>query len=103
MNEAEYKAAQMQLVMLARILADIDLPALQNLITRGHSIGPILAPTMYRDKMGDLERMEGLVQAFIPAWKKANEMRDEFEDSDNPATQAVAAAEASSARGVDDD
>lgn len=89
MNEAEYKAAQMQLVMLARILADIDLPALQNLITRGNSIGPIIAPTMYRDKMGDLERMEGLVQAFMPAWKKANEMRDEFEDAESAKELAI--------------
>ncbi|OHD23791.1 MAG: hypothetical protein A2Y38_17015 [Spirochaetes bacterium GWB1_59_5] len=50
MNEAEYKAAVIAAVTCARMLAQHDIPALLEAIDYAESVGPIIDPTLWRNK-----------------------------------------------------
>jgi len=48
MNDAEYLQTQMQVLLLAGLLLQLDLPAFLHRIEAAEALGPVLDPTLYR-------------------------------------------------------
>lgn len=50
------------------MLAQFDLPEAIRAFDRMHAIGPVLDPTLYRDKSQKLNETIGLLRAAQPLW-----------------------------------
>lgn len=72
MSDVEtYQQAVQSCALAAAIVRQYDVPALLRAIERAHAVGPILDPTLYRDKAGAMDRDRQLLEAAMPLWKLA--------------------------------
>lgn len=58
-----------KLVLVAQLLADVDLDGIMREVSRADTLGPIVSPTAYRqmlDQGGHLHAVEALALAAIP-------------------------------------
>jgi hypothetical protein len=62
-NEIIYQSAVKTAALCAQMLAQFDIPELLTAIERGHAFGPILDPTLYRDKAKAMNEDKELLQA----------------------------------------
>lgn len=70
MSDTEtYRSAVLMCAMAGNALAQHDLPKLLEAIEHAHAIGPILDPTLYRDKMPAMEQDKELLLAALPLWR----------------------------------
>lgn len=67
----DYKAEFDKIGLIARVASEIDVDRIQDVISRAHSIGPILDPTAYMRGMQNLEDQQELLTAFAPFARKA--------------------------------
>lgn len=68
-------AQAMQVVIVAaRILSVLDLPARIREADHAQAIGPILAPSLYRSKTGALAQDQDLLEAALPLWRLARQL-----------------------------
>jgi hypothetical protein len=65
----EYQAAVRIAALAAALLQEHDLPELLRAIDHSHAVGPILDPTLYREKAGAMELDRELLDAALPLWK----------------------------------
>lgn len=66
---AEYRANLLLIHMAARTIAKMDIPKMLDDIERSHAIGPMLDPTLYRDKRKAMEEDAELLRAALPLYK----------------------------------
>lgn len=67
----KYRVAVATISTASNMVAMHDIPELLAAIERGHSVGPILDPTLYRDKAKAMEEDAELLRAALPLWKLA--------------------------------
>jgi hypothetical protein len=67
----EYQAAVAVCATTAGVLTHVDLPAILESIEKAHTVGPILDPTLYRDKRKAMEEDAELLKAALPLWRLA--------------------------------
>lgn len=80
MNEAaqiaEYQAAVRATALVASMLVQYDLPELLAAIGRAEAVGPILDPTLYREKARAMDEDKALLEAALPLWQMGKKLRD---------------------------
>lgn len=64
-NIEEYRSAVLTAKLCADLLKRHDLPKMLEAIERGHAFGPILDPTLYRDKVKAMEEDAELLRAAL--------------------------------------
>lgn len=64
MDDEQYIATQSQLLLLAKIVKDMDLVGFVSRINKAESIGPILDPTQYIQAQGNLEKIKNLATSL---------------------------------------
>jgi pyrimidine operon attenuation protein/uracil phosphoribosyltransferase len=69
----KYRLALRGVVTAAHMLAGHDIPGLIEAIERAHTTGPILDPTLYRDKAKAMDEDAELLRAALPLWKLTRE------------------------------
>lgn len=69
MNGEDYRAAVMHVALAAQLLAAHDLPALLEAIAKAEAIGPILDPTLYRQKGKAMMEDREILRAALPLWR----------------------------------
>jgi hypothetical protein len=62
-DNEEYSVIQAQLTLMAGLIAEMKLTGFLQRITRAHSTGPIFNPTLYRNAMDGLDKVERLARA----------------------------------------
>lgn len=80
---AEYRNAVHACTLVASLLRAHDLPDLLQAIERAHAVGPILDPTLYRNKSAALLEDAEVLKAALPLWRlggKLEQLRAELED-----------------------
>jgi len=65
----EYQAVVLACHTAARMLAQYDLGELLRDIDRAEGLGPILDPTLYREKRQAMQEDKEIVEAALPLWK----------------------------------
>ena len=62
----QYMAHLTQVTALASCVEDIPVSDMLQHITWIHTVGPILDPTAYRNRMGNLDQQERLLRSLAP-------------------------------------
>jgi hypothetical protein len=65
----KYQAAVMACHMMGQMLQQYDLPELIRAINMAESIGPIVDPTLWRDKRKAMSEDKEVLQACMPIWE----------------------------------
>jgi hypothetical protein len=65
---AEYRAAVLACHMARQILQLHELPTILDAIERAGAIGPVLDPTLYRDKAKAMEEDREILRAAMALW-----------------------------------
>lgn len=65
-KEQEYQDAVITAVLCAKMLSVHDLPALLEAIEHGDSVGPVLEPTLWREKRGAMVEDRAALRAALP-------------------------------------
>ena len=69
-----YKAAMLVIVASARALVNHDIPGLIAAIDTADAVGPIVDPTLYRDKHAMMAEDREVFEAALPLWRMAQRM-----------------------------
>ncbi len=77
MTDEEYGETQRQVVMVSVLVNNMDLEGFLERISLAHSAGPILNPTLYRDAMDNISKIESLANALRSFQGKAAEVLGE--------------------------
>lgn len=75
-NIDEWQCALHGCAMAAKVIAQYDIPDMLDRMKRAEAVGPILDPTLYREKGQDMERDMELVEAARPLWEWAQKARE---------------------------
>jgi hypothetical protein len=67
----EYQAAVGSCALVGSMLTQYDLPAMLNAIERAEAIGPMIDPTLYREKAEAMGQDKDLLEAALPLWRWA--------------------------------
>lgn len=67
----EYQAAVGSCALVGAMLTQYDLPAMLNAIERAEAIGPMIDPTLYREKHEAMGQDKDLLEAALPLWRWA--------------------------------
>jgi hypothetical protein len=84
-----YEAELLRLRLVGQIIADINLAGLARTISRSHSVGAILDPTLYHHGARRLEIVQGLVTAAIRFQKAVNEFDRGMNDTEAAAQRSL--------------
>lgn len=76
MNQVEYRGAVQAAALCASMLAQWDLPGLLEAIGRAETVGPIVDPTLYREKAGAMAEDKALLEAALPLWKMRKKLQE---------------------------
>lgn len=73
----DFKTEADRLVLVARLVSEIDLNFLLSEVNRAHTLGPIFDPTAYRDALnsGHLNSIAALAQAGIQLSQEFNRVK----------------------------
>lgn len=77
MNKEEYQKTQDNLVMLARIIAGLDLNGMLKKINRAETIAPIVDPTLYKMAGEKMERVKRLVESALVFQTEVKQQQNE--------------------------
>lgn len=72
-----YRTALMLCIAAARLIGQFDIPKLLADIDHADSIGPILDPTLWRDKHEAMHEDREVFRAALPLYKLAAQLRPE--------------------------
>jgi hypothetical protein len=67
----EYQCTQNHLQLIASIAATLDLGAFLSRIDYANTVGPIVDPTLYRDAMDNLGKLQAIARAARPLAEEA--------------------------------
>lgn len=71
----EYQAAVGTCALLGTMLVEHDLPGMLNAIERADSIGCMIDPTLYRDKVEAMHQDKDLLEAALPLYRWAKKQK----------------------------
>lgn len=77
MDNATYKATMTRLAMLASTLEDEPIAEMLRDLERVDAVGPVLAPTAYRDGMDNVRSQRELLTALREVQKVVRRQREE--------------------------
>lgn len=77
-----YQSTIMQIVLMARILKDIDLPKLIETIDHANAIGPFVDPTLWMQKVDAMSQDKKLLEAALPLRELGIELAAHFAAKD---------------------
>jgi len=69
MDKETYQAAVRCAAMTASMLAQWDIPVLLSSIDQAESIGPLVDPTLYREKAEAMREDRDILKAALPLWR----------------------------------
>ena len=69
MTKEEYQHAVLSCVLAAKMLVVYDIPKLIEAIDRADAVGPILDPTLWREKHRAMDEDRQIIEAALPLWK----------------------------------
>ncbi len=70
----EYRAAVQACVMAAQILSMHDIPGMLNAIERAHALGPVVDPTLWKQKCQAMEEDREMLEAALPLVRIAKKL-----------------------------
>jgi hypothetical protein len=73
---SEYRSALLLILNSARVMTVVDLPKLLSDIEHAHAVGPMLDPTLYREKMRAMDEDKEILTAALPLWKLAKKLEE---------------------------
>lgn len=73
---SEYRSALLLILNSARVMTVIDLPQLLSDIESAHAVGPMVDPTLYREKMRAMNEDKEILTAALPLWKLAKMLEE---------------------------
>lgn len=73
MSDETYLFTQQQILLIATLARRLDVSAFLDRITRAHTMGPILDPTLYRTAARGMGQIEELARALQPFAKLAKQ------------------------------
>ena len=76
MREQEFLTIQHQIVALAPLVAEMDLPEFVDTIEQADTIGPLLAPSLWMAQHQDMDRIRQLAEALLPFRRAVLKMRE---------------------------
>ena len=65
MDKAAYLQTQTQILAFAQVVRDMPLDEFMLAISRAHSLGPIVDPTLYRDGVANMTKIEDLARGLL--------------------------------------
>lgn len=71
MDADEYQEAILTCILAGKVMMALPLPDVLNAMSRAETLGPILDPTLYREKSDDMAADRELVEAALPLWRLA--------------------------------
>jgi hypothetical protein len=74
----EYRSALYMIIAAGEALTTLNLPDLLNQISRAEAVGPILDPTLFRNKYQALRIDKALIEAAMPLWRHMKERVEEI-------------------------
>jgi hypothetical protein len=74
----EYQAAVQTVALCARMIGEHDLPELLAAIEHADAIGPILDPTLWRDRHGAMHEDKEVLEAGLPLYRLAQKVRANY-------------------------
>ena len=74
MNRHEYRAGLLACYAAAQAIAQHDLPAMLEAADRAEAMGPVLDPTLYRDKAGAMHEDRKVISAAMELHRVGKEM-----------------------------
>ena len=78
MTNEEYTVTQHQLMVMAKIINQMDLTKFLERIETTHAVGPILDPTLYRKGVGKMTLVQRVAEAALKFQKVTKEVLSEF-------------------------
>ena len=75
MNHDDYQNANLQAVFVANTIEVLPLAEMREAQERAHAVGPIVDPTLYRDKMDDLQIDCERTRILLDAQRKLKDLR----------------------------
>lgn len=75
MTAEQYQQQLFTVATTARLLVDVDIPDLLQRIERAHSLGSMIDPTLYRDKVVAMDQDKDMLEAALPLWRWARKIR----------------------------
>lgn len=76
-DNEEYSTIQSQLTLIAGIIAELKIKGFLERVLHADSVGPIVDPTLYRDTMGGLSKIQRLAGAALKFQEKVHEILEE--------------------------
>jgi hypothetical protein len=70
----EYQRGVTAVAFAMRLIGGQDIPKLLEAIEQAHALGPVLDPTLYRDKVQAMGEDKRILEAGLPLWKLCNEL-----------------------------
>lgn len=67
----EYQAAVGSCALVGSMLTQYDLPAMVRAIEYAEAMGPMIDPTLYREKREAMDQDKDLLEAALPLWRWA--------------------------------
>lgn len=82
MDQDDYRSAVMACRVAAKMLAQHDLSGLLRAVDRADAVGPILDPTLWRDKHEAMAEDAELLRAALPLAELASRINDRHDVED---------------------
>ena len=79
MTNEEYTATQHQLMVMAKIINQMDLTKFLERIETTHAVGPILDPTLYRNAASKMSLVQRVAEEALKFQKVTKEVFSEIE------------------------
>jgi len=79
MKKDEYRAALLIVYTQAMVLAAYDLDEMIAAIDRAETLGPIVDPTLWKDKRQSMAEDRAVLEAALPLWRMGRELNEEGE------------------------
>jgi hypothetical protein len=80
-NAEAFRAALELVIGAGRTISMLDLPAMLQMMERTDALGPVLDPTLYREKHRAMESDRQILEATLPLWRLARRAQLDAEPS----------------------
>lgn len=78
----EYQAAVGSCALVGSMLTQYDLPEMLRAIEHAEAMGPMIDPTLYREKADAMDEDKTLLEAALPLWRWAMKQKKLAEEED---------------------
>lgn len=64
----DYRGAVIACLISGKVVATFDIPRMLQSIETAHALGPVMDPTLYRDKFLAMDEDKEILEAALPLW-----------------------------------